>query len=103
MSFNISQDQVFYQEAFEAGGTQPDQFFDVVPNNISGPSQIELFDSEWVPTGQLNAGVEWQVTPKTALAFESGLRFERGREYSNGERASTNIAIPVTVRGSYNF
>ena len=103
VSFNISQDQVFYQEAFEAGGTQPDQFFDVVPNNISGPSQIELFDSEWVPTGQLNAGVEWQVTPKTALAFESGLRFERGREYSNGERASTNIAIPVTVRGSYNF
>ena len=56
-----------------------------------------------MPTGQLNAGVEWQVTPKTALAFESGLRFERGREYSNGERASTNIAIPVTVRGSYNF
>ena len=103
VSFNISQDQVFYQEAFEAGGTQPDQFFDVVPNNISGPSQIELFDSEWVPTGQLNAGVEWQVTPKTALAFESGLRFERGREYSNGERASTNVAIPVTVRGSYNF
>jgi len=103
VSINITQDQLFYRQAFEAGGSQPDLFFDVVPNSISGPSQVELFDSEWVPTGQLNAGVEWQVTPKTALAFESGLRFERGREYSNGERASTNVAIPVTVRGSYNF
>ena len=103
VSYDVTQNQVFYRRAFEAGGTQPDQFFQVVPPNVSGPSRVDLYDSQWVPTGQLNAGVEWQVTPKTALAFESGLRFEGAREFSNGERGDTNIAIPVTVRGSYNF
>jgi len=47
--------------------------------------------------------MEWQVTPKTALAFETGVRFEGGRENDNGDRGDDNIAIPVTIRGSYNF
>jgi len=56
-----------------------------------------------VPTGALNAGLEWQVTPKTALAFETGLRFEGGRDYTNGEKGDEQVAIPFTIRGSYNF
>ena len=48
--------------------------------------------------------MEWQVTPKTALAFETGLKFEGSRDYVNGDGDSdNNFAIPFTVRGSYNF
>ena len=65
--------------------------------------RVELYDSQWVPSGQLNAGMEWQVTPKTALAFETGIRIEGARDYSNGVKGDTNIAIPMTIRGSYNF
>jgi len=100
LSVDITQNQLFYQRAFE---DENNEFFGVVPPNVNGPTRVQLYDSQWVPTGQLNAGVEWQVTPKTALAFESGLRFEGAREYSNGENGDTNIAVPFTVRGSYNF
>ena len=98
VSYTVSQDQLNYSLITA----------DPVPSNlyseISGPEvRVDLYDSQWVPSGQLNAGVEWQMTPKTALAFESGLRFEGAREYSNGEKGDTNIAIPFTVRGSYNF
>jgi len=99
-SFSVGQSQLFLERAFESGGDTLDYY------NVPDPAsavQVELYDSQWVPTGQLNAGVEWQVTPKTALAFESGLRFEGARDYSNGEKGDTNIAIPFTVRGSYNF
>ena len=99
VSFDVTQNQLFYQRAFESGGETLD-FFDVP----STTTTVEVFDSEWVPTGQLNAGMEWQVTPKTALAFGTGLRFEGSRDFVNGDGGSdTNIAIPVTVRGSYNF
>ena len=64
---------------------------------------VQVYDSQWVPTGQLNAGVDWQVTPKTALAFETGVRIEGARKYSNGEKGDKNIAIPFKIRGSYNF
>ena len=103
VSFDVSQNQVFYQRAFDAGVSLPEDFYQVNPPDLSIPSRVDLYDSQWVPTGQLNAGVEWQVTPKTALAFESGVRFEGARDFSNGEKGDTNIAIPVTVRGSYNF
>lgn len=96
VSFDVTQNQVSFQQSILAGGSTG--FFDV-----PGQNQVELYDSEWVPTGQLNAGVEWQVTPKTALAVESGLRFEGSRDFSNGESGDTNIIIPFTVRGSYNF
>ena len=100
VSLDIRQNQLFYQQAFDEG---ENVFFDVVPPTISGASRVELYDSQWVPTGQLNAGLEWQVTPKTALAFETGVRFEGARDYSNGEDGDNNIAIPMTIRGSYNF
>ena len=99
VSFDVTEDQVFLQRALEAGGSEGIDFFRV-PNNTGS---VEFFDSDWVATGQLNAGVEWQVTPKTALALESGLRFEGSRDYPNGENSDTNISIPLTVRGSYNF
>ena len=99
VSLTVSQNQRFYERAFESGGDVEDYY------QVSRPTteQVPLYDSQWVPSGQLNAGVEWQVTPKTALAFESGLRIEGAREYSNGAKGDNNIAIPFTVRGSYNF
>ncbi len=98
VSFDTSQSQLFYERAFESGGDVADFY------EVTGPStRVDLYDSQWVPSGQLNAGVEWQVTPKTALAFESGLRVEGARKYSNGEKGDKNIAVPFTVRGSYNF
>lgn len=64
---------------------------------------IEVYDSQWVGTGQLNAGLEWQATPKTAIAFETGVKFESARDYVNGNKGDTNVSVPFTIRGSYNF
>lgn len=70
---------------------------------VDNDTAVSLYDSQWVPQGQLNAGMEWQVTPKSALAVETGLRIEGAREYSNGVKGDTNVSIPVTLRGSFNF
>ena len=94
----VSQEQTFYQSTFEANNGTIDTY-DVT----SGTSSVELYDSQWVPSGQINAGMEWQVTPKTALAFEAGLRFEGERELTNGNKGDTRISIPFGIRGSYNF
>ena len=98
VSFDVTQQQAFLERAFNSDVTT--EFYDVssIPNE-----RVELYDSQWVPSGQLNAGMEWQVTPKTALAFETGIRIEGARDYSNGVKGDTNIAIPMTIRGSYNF
>jgi len=101
---SISQRQRFYERAFELGGGEitdetPPQFYDIAGE----PTTITIFDDQWVPAGQVNVGAEWQVTPGAALAFESGVRVEQGRRFSNGERADTNITIPFTLRGSVNF
>lgn len=69
---------------------------------------IEVYDSQWVGTGQLNAGLEWQATPKTAIAFETGVRIDGARNGirdADGNRINgdTNVSIPFTIRGSYNF
>jgi len=105
-SVDISQSQLFLERAFESNNTDRD-FFDVVgPQSGASPitgSRIDLFDSQWVPTGTVTAGVEWQATPRTAIAFETGLRYERGREDVNDVRGDDNISIPFTIRGSYNF
>ena len=95
VSIDITEAQTDYEAAFNGDGD---------PRvSAAAPVGVDLFDSQWVPSGQLNAGVEWQVTPKTALAFESGLKFEGSLDFLNGEDSDTNIIIPVTVRGSYNF
>lgn len=98
VSFVATQEQLEYEGAFTSGGDDAD-FYTVTTNN----DPVDFYDSQWVPSGQLNAGMEWQVTPKTALAFETGVRLEGARKYSNGERGDKNIAIPMTIRGSYNF
>lgn len=98
VSYDVTQEQAFFQASYN-DGTTDDNFY-----TITGPTNTQdLYDSQWVPSGQLNAGMEWQVTPKTALAFETGVRIEGARKYSNGERGDKNIAIPMTIRGSYNF
>ena len=98
VSYTATQTQLEYEQAFTTSGEESD-FYTVTTNN----APVDLYDSQWVPSGQLNAGMEWQVTPKTALAFETGVRIEGARKYSNGERGDKNIAIPMTIRGSYNF
>jgi len=98
VSYDVTQQQAFLERAFNAETTT--EYYDVTP---IPQVRVDLYDSQWVPSGQLNAGMEWQVTPKTALAFETGVRIEGARDYSNGVRGDTNIAIPVTIRGSYNF
>jgi len=64
---------------------------------------VDQRHSQWVPTGTVTAGIEWQATPRTALAFETGLRYEGGREDVNELRGDDNISVPFTIRGSYNF
>lgn len=102
-TFTTRQTQVFFERAFEAGGV--DNVTNQDPNYIvdNGNVITELYGSQWVPSGQLNAGVEWQMSPRTALAFETGVRIEGAREYANGQKGDSNIAIPLTVRGSFNF
>ena len=97
VDYTVQQTQTFYERAFD--GNTEDATYDVV-----GPeTRVQLYDSQWVPTGKLSAGIDWQVTPKTSLAFETGLRIEGARDYSNGEKGEANVSIPVTLRGSYNF
>lgn len=98
VSYRTDHDQRHYERAFN-DDTDQEQFYNIDGNE----TRVELYDSQWVPSGQLNAGVEWQVTPKVGLAFETGLRFEGARKYANDEKGDTNIAVPLTIRGSYNF
>lgn len=98
-SFDVTQKQVFYQRSFESGGDTPD-FYTVDPETRV---TVDLYGSQWVPTGAVTTGLEWQMSPKTALAFETGIVVEGGRKYLNGERGDNNVSIPLTLRGSVNF
>jgi len=87
VSYRLAQEQRFYGQAFEGSGDEADQFYDVtVPDN-----SVTLYESQWVPSGQLNAGVEWQVAPRTGLAFETGVRIEGARTYTNEVKGDTNM------------
>lgn len=70
-------------------------------NESVGPQTI--LESGWVPTGALTVGAEWQITPQAALAFETGVKFEGGRDMTAGGSSESNIAIPLTLRGSIGF
>lgn len=96
--FETSQTQLFYQRAFDSDLDTLD-YYDVPQPTVN----TQLYDAQWVPTGKLMAGMEWQLTPKTALALETGIRFEGARDYSNGQKGDNNIAMPLTLRGSFNF
>ncbi len=96
--FEVTQSQLFYQRAFDSNLATQD-FYEVV----QPATNVQLYDAQWVPTGALTAGMEWQVTPKAAFALETGVKFEAARDYSNGNQGENNIAVPVTLRGSFNF
>ena len=110
-NISISQTQSIYDAAFNNALTMsPSEatqgtLYNVVPAQLGGQSaNVRLYDEQWVPSGRLNAGVEWQASPRTSLAFETGVEVRGGLEYATtGERGDSDIAIPVTVRGSFNF
>jgi len=104
----VGQSQAFYQRTFEESG-DAEHFYSVpTPTNST-----RLYDSQWIPQGQLNVGAEWQLTPGFALAAETGVRVQGAREYADftnaagetisGEKGDANISIPFTLRGSVNF
>ncbi|MEL6686582.1 MAG: hypothetical protein AAFP97_03065 [Pseudomonadota bacterium] len=109
VSYTLDQRQLNYASVYE--DEQPSfydldvpQGFDLDDNPATpGVTRVELYDAQWVATGSLKAGVEWQVTPKTALAFETGVRVEGARDYANGEKGDRRISVPLTLRGSFNF
>lgn len=98
-SVNENQRQRFIGRAFDGSQINADgDFYDV---NFGARTQI--YDAQWVPYGAAKAGLEWQMTPKTALAFEAGVKYEGARDFSDGTQGDAIISIPVTIRGSYSF
>ncbi len=98
-SVNENQRQRFIGRAFDGSQINADgDFYDV---NFGTRTQIH--DAQWVPYGAVKAGLEWQMTPKTALAFEAGVKYEGARDFSDGSQGDDIISIPVTIRGSYSF
>lgn len=107
VEFTQSQTQTYYQRAFD--GSSGDRTY-----NVPSPTTAtRLYDSQWLPQGQLNVGAEWQITPGFALAAETGVRLQDGRDYADftnaagdlveGRKGDMNISVPVTLRGSINF
>jgi len=102
-----SQTQGYYDRLYE--GETGELKFDVPTDTTS----TRIYDSAWLPQGQLNVGAEWQVTPGFALAAETGLKVQGARGYADftnaagetvsGESGEANISIPLTLRGSINF
>lgn len=103
---SISQRQAFYTQAFN--GSDDSTYSVPTPDEAT-----RIYDSAWLPQGQLNVGAEWQITPKFALAAETGVKVQGARDYADfanaagetisGESGDTNISIPLTLRGSVNF
>ncbi|MGB0908058.1 MAG: hypothetical protein ACPGVT_11235 [Maricaulaceae bacterium] len=96
VTMKTDQSQLFYSRAFDNDVLD---YYDVVAPSINEV----IYKPQWVPSGELLGGVEWQVSGKSAIALETGLRFEGARKYKTGPRGDMNISIPLTIRGSYNF
>jgi len=93
------QRQRFLERAFEDTQQNPSgDFYDV-----SFGAPVQIYDAQWVPYGAVKAGLEWQMTAKTALAFEAGVKYESARDFSDGTQGDNIISVPITIRGSYNF
>ena len=105
VDISVSQRQAFYEQAFNGN-----------PATFSVPTaanSTRLYDSQWLPQGQLNIGAEWQLTPGFALAAETGVKIQGSREYEDFVNAAgetiedrngdVNVSIPLTLRGSINF
>jgi hypothetical protein len=107
VEYKQSQTQAYYQRLFE-GETENLSYSIETPDTVT-----RLYDSAWLPQGQLNVGAEWQLTPGFALAAETGVRLQGARKYSDytntagelieGGKGDVNVSIPVTLRGSINF
>ncbi len=97
INVDLNQRQLFQEAAFESG-LNTMNYYDV---NAGASAQVS--DAQWVPYGAVKAGLEWQMTPKTALAFEAGVKYEGARDFSDGTKGDDIISIPLTIRGSYNF
>ena len=96
---------------------EPAEWFTVAADNPGAHPALgtstRISDAQWLPTGQLNVGAEWQITPGFALAAETGLQFQGARDYADftndagetisGRKGDMNISVPVTLRGSINF
>lgn len=96
VTFKTDQNQVFLQQAFEDGNLT---YYDVPTAN-----QVNtLYESDWLVNGALTAGLEYQLTPRTALAFETGLKAYQNRSFVSGDSGDMNVVVPLTLRGSYNF
>jgi len=117
----FGQQQASYGQTYEnlsTGSNDGETSWFEVPADNPGASPLlgttaRLYDSQWLPQGQLNVGAEWQVTPGFALAAETGVRIQGAREYADftnaagdlveGQKGDTNISVPLTLRGSVNF
>lgn len=73
----------------------------------------ELYQDDYVPTGQITVGAEWRATRNFAIGLETGVRYtgelsdgntvlsDVGWEEAQGD--TKNISIPVTLRGRFKF
>jgi len=96
ITFKSQQNQLFLADAFENGNFS---YYDVP----TAGGVNTLYESDWLVNGALTAGLEWQLSPKTALAFESGLKAYQNRDFVSGDSGDMNVVVPLTLRGSYNF
>lgn len=102
ITYSYDMNQTNYAASFGGlDGTNPDNVSSTALDT-SGTRET-IYEGQWIPTGQLSAGIDWQVTSKTSLAFETGVKLEGARDYANGEKGDTNVIVPFTLRGSYNF
>lgn len=103
-SLTVGQRQAFYQENYDALTGTPATDYQLTTYSVpTAAAPTQVYDSGIVPKGSLTAGMEWQVTKGTALALETGLVYEGGRDYSNGAKGDSNLSVPLTLRGSFNF
>lgn len=96
ITFKSDQTQLFLERAFENGEFE---YYDVP----TAGDVNTLYESDWLVNGALTAGIEYQLTPKTALAFETGLKAYQDRSFVSGDSGDMNVVVPLTLRGSYNF
>lgn len=96
ITFKTDQNQVFLEEAFENSNFT---YYDVP----TAGGVNTLYEADWLVNGALTAGMEYQLTPRTALAFETGLKAYQNRDFVSGASGDMNVVVPLTLRGSYNF
>ncbi len=96
ITFKTEQNQLFLENAFE------DNVYNYYDIPTTGGVNT-LYEADWLVNGALTAGMEYQLTPRTALAFETGLKAYQNRDFVSGTSGDMNVVVPLTLRGSYNF